>query len=103
MLVLNYLIPALDFQGWHALIRDQEYQLENPPKELHLVMDITRLNQTDIDWIRYHCVHIIPELKILLKKHNEKVKEYRKTLNKALPKEDIKLMKKAPRINNEVS
>ena len=103
MLVLNYLIPPLDFQGWHALIQDQEYQLENPPEELHLVIDISRLNQVDIDWIRYHCPRIIPELKILLKQHNEKVKEYRKTLNKALPKEDIKLMKKPPRINNEIS
>jgi len=102
MLVLNYLTPPLDFQGWHSLIRDQEYQLENPPEELHLVIDIARLNQLDIDWIRYHCPCIIPELKLLLKKHNEKVKEYRKTLNKALPKEDIKLMKKAPRINNDI-
>jgi hypothetical protein len=103
MIVLNYLIPPLNFQEWHSFIQDQNYKLEYPPKELHLVMDITRLNQTDIDWIRYHCVHIIPELKVMLKKHNDKAKEYRKTLNKALPKEDIKLMKKVPRINNEVS
>jgi len=102
MLVLNYLIPTLDFQGWHNLIRDQEYQLENPPKELHLVMDITRLNRRDIDWVRYHCVHIIPELKVMFKKHNNMAREYQKTLNKSLPKEYIKLMKKAPRINNDV-
>ena len=101
MLLLNYRIPPLDFQGWHNLIREQEYQLENPPKELHLVMDITRLNKGDIDWIKYHCPRIIPEIKILVKNHNEKILEYRKTLNKALPKENIKLMKKAPRIKED--
>jgi len=101
MLILNYLTPPLDFQGWHSLIRDQEYKLENPPEELHLVMDITRFNQSDIDWVRHRCVHIIPELKVMLKNHNDVAREYRKTLNK-VAKRDIKIMKKAPRINEVV-
>ena len=97
MIIFNHFVPPLDFMEWHYLIRDQEFRVESPPPELHLDIDISLLNQYDIDWIKINCPDILPELRIKMKQYNDKAREYRITLNK-LPKEDTKFMKKVHRI-----
>ena len=41
--------------------------MEYPPVHLHLNIDVTKLNQDDIDWMKVNCgsqlIEIIPEIK----------------------------------------
>ena len=51
-----------------------DVSMEYPPKHLHLEIDVSKLNQKDIDWMRDHCrdrlIEIIPEIR----KYNQKSK-----------------------------
>ena len=106
MINLNYILPPWTYQEWYALSRLDQIQIEAPPKHLHLEIDITKLNQNDIDWIRTHCSQILPELKQLLDEHNEKIKQYQyyqesiQSYEKKIkpPKILKKIQKKAPRV-----
>ena len=80
VMIVNHIIPWMNFQEWHEIIQSHKVMISNPPPELHLNIDITKLNQDDIDWIKIHYRQLIPELKILLDQHNKKIKEYRKTI-----------------------
>ena len=106
MIELDYIIPPWSFQEWYALSRLDKIQIESPPKHLHLEIDITKLNQDDIEWIKRKCSHIIPELVILLDEHNQKVEQYQQyqesiqSYEKKIkaPKIIKKQRKKAPKV-----
>lgn len=67
MIVLNYCLPAYDYRQWYCLLRFNEVSMEYPPVHLHLNIDVTKLNQDDIDWMKVNCgsqlIEIIPEIK----------------------------------------
>ena len=71
MIILNYCLPACNYDIWYYLNHYNDIQIEEPPEELHLNIDITKLNQADIDWMKINCksqlMEIIPEIK----KYNE--------------------------------
>ena len=106
MIELEYILPPWSYQEWYALSRLDKIQIKPPPKHLHLEIDITKLNQTDIEWIKGNCRHIIPDLSILLDEHNQKVEQYKQyqdsiqSYGKKIkaPKIIQKVKKKAPTV-----
>ena len=48
--------------------------IETPPKNLHLEIDVSKLNQNDIDWMKIHCIDRLIEIIPEIKKHNQKFK-----------------------------
>lgn len=67
MIILNYCLPACNYDIWYYLNHYNDIHIEEPPKELHLNIDISKLTKGDIDWMKIHCksqlIEIIHKIK----------------------------------------
>ena len=76
--------------------------MEYPPKNLHLEIDVSKLNQNDIDWMKIHCrdrlIEIIPEIK----KYNKNLENYKMKIQKVTPPKIMKKVKKSTRKEKEI-
>lgn len=94
MIILNYCLPALNYREWDYLLKNHNVSMEYPPSNLHLNIDVSKLNQDDIDWMKINCrnqlVEIIPEIK----KHNEKIRNLKLKTQKMNPPKIMKKIKK---------
>jgi len=94
MIILNYCIPAYDYREWDYLIKNHDVSMEYPPSELHLNIDVTKLTQNDIDWMKVNCkgqlIEIIPEIKKYNFEHH-KIKDLKIKIQNIRPP---KIMKK---------
>ena len=52
--------------------------MEYPPKHLHLEIDVSKLNQKDIDWMQKHCINRLIEIIPEINKYNQKIKNQKK-------------------------
>ncbi len=78
MIILNYCLPAYNYKEWYHLLRLNDVSMEYPPPNLHLIIDVAKLTQDDIDWMKIHCRTQLKELIPEIKKHNERLRNYKK-------------------------
>ena len=75
MIILNYCIPPYDYREWDYIIKNYDVSMVYPPSELHLKIDVSKLTQKDINWMKDNCnrqlIEIIPEIKKYNYKKNE--------------------------------
>ena len=58
------------------------YGVPEPPHHLHLVIDITKITQVDINWMKSECRYMIPEIRDLYMDYNGIKNDYNKTVVK---------------------
>ena len=77
----------------------------SPRDDLHLEIDIIKINQQDVDWIKRNCTNILPEIKQLYLDYHGISEEYNKTLSKydETPPKLPSIMKKPRKMCAEVS
>lgn len=94
MIIFNYCLPAYNYKDWDYLIKNHNVSMEYPPSNLHLNIDVSKLTQDDIDWMKINCrnqlIEIIPEIK----KHNEKIRNLKFKIQGMNPPKIMKKIKK---------
>tara|TARA_Y100000389_G_C17291052_1_gene428063 strand:+ start:434 stop:766 length:333 start_codon:yes stop_codon:yes gene_type:complete len=78
MIILNYCLPAYSLREWDYLLKNYDVSMEYPPPNLHLKIDVAKLTQDDIDWMKIHCTTQLKEIIPEIKKHNYKIRNYKK-------------------------
>lgn len=97
MIILNYCLPAYNYKEWDYLLKNHDVSMEYPPSHLHLNIDVTRLTQDDIDWMKINCRDQLKEIIPEIKKHNERLINYKLTMQKINPP---KIMTKVKKMKN---
>lgn len=94
MIILNYCLPAYNYREWDYLLKNYNVSMEYPPSYLHLNIDVTRLTQDDVDWMKINCRDQLTEIIPEIKKHNERLRNYKLTMLKMDPPKIMTKMKK---------
>lgn len=85
MIILNYCLPPYSLREWDYLLKNNDVSIEYPPPELHLNIDVSRLTREDIDWMKINCRDQLKEIIPEINKHNEKLRNYKLTIQKMNP------------------
>lgn len=94
MIILNYCLPAYNYKEWYHLLRLNDVSMEYPPPNLHLIIDVAKLTQDDIDWMKINCRDQLKEIIPEINKHNEKLRNYKLTIQKMNPPKIMTRVKK---------
>ena len=97
MIILNYCLPAYNYKEWDYLLKNYDVSMEYPPSHLHLNIDVTRLTRDDVDWMKINCRDQLTEITPEIKKHNERLRNYKLTMQKMNPP---KIMTKVKKMKN---
>jgi hypothetical protein len=94
MIILNYCLPACNYKEWDYLLKNHDVSMEYPPSHLHLNIDVTRLTQDDVDWMKINCRGQLKEIIPEIKKHNERLRNYKSKMQKMNPPKIMTKVKK---------
>jgi hypothetical protein len=94
MIILNYCLPAYNYKEWDYLLKNHDVSMEYPPSHLHLNIDVTRLTPDDVDWMKIYCRDQLTEIIPEIKKHNERLRNYKLKMQKMNPPKIMTKVKK---------
>lgn len=94
MIILNYCLPAYNYKEWYYLLKNYDVSMEYPPSHLHLNIDVTKLTQDDVDWMKINCREQLTEIIPEIKEHNERIRNYKLKTQQFNPPKIMKKNKK---------